>query len=73
MLIERDGLNYTLRVTPDSRIADDGSLYGMLGVKPLVESREIGQGVLGSMVYAGSETWSFTVLTVTSISQDDHR
>lgn len=69
MLIERDGLTYTLQVTPDSVIADDGSLYGMLGVKPLVESREIGQGIIGSMVYAGSETWSFTVLTVTSITK----
>ena len=69
MLIERDGLNYTLRATPDSHVAADGSLFGVLGVKPRVESREIGQGILGSMVYAGSETWSFTVLTVTSIAK----
>ena len=69
ILIERDGLNYTLRATPESRVAPDGSLFGMLGVSPRVDSREIGQGILGSMMYAGSETWSFTVLTVTSIAK----
>lgn len=69
ILIERDELNYTLRATTESRVAPDGSLYGILGVMPLVESREIGQGVIGSMVYAGSETWNFTVLTVTSIAK----
>lgn len=69
LFIERDGLNYTLRATPESQIAADGSLYGLLGVVPHVETREIGQGIIGSMVYAGSETWSFTVLTITSIAK----
>ncbi|MCY3883559.1 MAG: RIP metalloprotease RseP [Gammaproteobacteria bacterium] len=69
LLIERDRLNYTLRAIPESQIAADGSLFGRLGVVPLVETREIGQGVIGSMVYAGSETWSFTALTVTSIAK----
>lgn len=67
LLIERDGLNYTLQATPENRIAPDGSLFGRLGVGPMVETREIGQGVFGSMRYAYSETWNFTTLTVTSI------
>ncbi len=66
---ERDGLNYTLPAVPHAEVAANGTLYGVLGVRPNVPTRELGQGVFGSMAYAANETWSFTALTVTSIKK----
>ncbi len=69
IVIERDGLRYPIKATPSNQVAPDGSIFGRLGVGPRVDAREIAQGPLESLAYATSETWDFTVLTVTSIKK----
>ncbi len=69
MVIERDGLSYPITATPSNQVAPDGSIYGRLGVGPQVDTRVIAQGPIDSLAYAASETWDFTVLTVTAIKK----
>ena len=69
MLIERDGLRYSISAVPSDVVISNGAIQGRLGVGPRIDTREIGQGVFGSLVYASTETWDFVVLTVTSIKK----
>ena len=69
IVFERDGLQRTVSVIPEGVVAPDGSVYGMLGVAPVVETRVIGTGIGGSFTAAARETWNITALTVTSIKK----
>ena len=65
----RDGLPYTLTVTPQPQVQPDGSTRGLLGVLPNFETREVRYGPFGSIQYAVKQTRDFTVLTITSIGK----
>ena len=69
ILIERDGLTYPISATPTNQVAQDGTIFGQLGVKAQEDKRVIAQGPMESLVYATTRTWDFTVLTVTAIKK----
>jgi len=62
LVVERDGRNVELALTPGTQTSADGATFGYLGVGPVL--REIAYGPLESVGRSLNETWSKTLLTL---------
>jgi regulator of sigma E protease len=75
LLIERDGLQRQLQITPERKLDESAKAYGYVGVSvampewPKSMQRSVEYGVFGAAVAAVDKTWQMSAFTLTSIKK----
>ncbi len=73
--VDRQGANLQIRIRPASKVLEDGSTIGYVGVAaqpvpwPPELTREIKYSVLGAWLPAVEKTWDMTLLTLVSLKK----
>lgn len=69
LTVMRDGTAKEIRLTPILITLEDESTIGQAGLRPLVETSQVGGGLIASVGLAAVETWMIVRLTVVSIKK----
>ena len=69
LTVERDGIARQVLLTPRSIVLEDNSTIGQAGLRPLIETIQVGGGLISSVGLAAVETWMIVRLTVFSIKK----
>ncbi|GAA4096272.1 RIP metalloprotease RseP [Zhongshania borealis] len=75
LLIDRDGQQRELQITPERKLDESATAYGYVGVSvampewPKSMQRSVEYGVFGAAVAAVDKTWQMSAFTLTSIKK----